>query len=332
MQPFRYLRVDSQGAALEAGRSSGAAFIAGGTGMVDLLKLGVETPATVVDLTGLPDAGVEEITEGVRIGALARNSDVAYHPLVQRHLPVLAQALLSGASPQLRNMATVGGNLLQRTRCSYFRDVAWACNKRQPGSGCSALDGENRMHAVLGVAGGASDQCIAVHPSDMCVALVALDVVVHTRGAQGERAIPIADLHLSPGAHPEVETVLAQGELITHVTVPVTPLGARSRYVKVRDRASFAFALASAAVAVDVRGRTVHAARVALGGVATKPWRSHEAERALVGQPATRPVFEHAAAAAVATAQPRAHNRYKVELAQRVIVRALEEATTRSAT
>src|SRR5882724_1157444 len=295
MQPFRYLRARDEEAALESGRAAGAMFIAGGTGLVDLLKLGVERPTTLVDVSALPDAAIEETPAGIRIGALARNSDVAYHPLVQRHLPVLSQALLSGASAQLRNMATVGGNLLQRTRCSYFRDVAWRCNKRQPGSGCSALDGENRMHAVLGVAGGAADQCIAVHPSDMCVALVALDAIVHTRGAPGERAIPIADLHLAPRAHPEIETVLAPGELITSVTVPVTPLAARSHYVKVRDRASYAFALASAAVAIELRGRVVRAARVALGGVATKPWRSPEAERALVGRPATRASFEHAA-------------------------------------
>jgi xanthine dehydrogenase YagS FAD-binding subunit len=233
-------------------------------------------------------------------------------------------------------MATVGGNLLQRTRCAYFRDLAWPCNKRQPGSGCSALDGENRMHAVLGVEGGSADRCIAVHPSDMCVALVALDAQVHTHGPGGPRAIPVADLHVPPGAHPEVETVLYPGELVTHVVVPVTPLAARSQYLKVRDRASYAFALASAAVALELRGRAVHAARVALGGVATKPWRSREAERALIGQmigqTATRATFQRAAAAALAGARPRAGNRYKVELAQRVIVRALEMAAAGTAT
>jgi xanthine dehydrogenase YagS FAD-binding subunit len=334
MQPFRYLRPRDQAAALEAGHGEGATFIAGGTGLVDLLKLGVETPATVVDLGGAADlpATVEETADGIRIGALARNSDVAYHPLVQRRLPVLSQALLSGASPQLRNMATVGGNLLQRTRCAYFRDLAWPCNKRQPGSGCSALDGENRMHAVLGVNGGAADQCIAVHPSDMCVALVALDAVVHTRGPDGPRAIPVGELHLAPGAHPEVETVLAPGELVTHLVVPVTPLAARSHYLKVRDRASYAFALASAAVALELRGRTVNGARVALGGVATRPWRSREAEQALVGHPAARATFQRAATAALAGARPRGQNRYKIELAQRVLVRALEVAAAGSAT
>ena len=302
------------------------------------MKLGVETPATVVDVTGLPHATIEETAQGIRIGALARNSDVAYHPLVRARLPALSEALLAGASPQLRNMATVGGNLLQRTRCSYFRDLAWPCNKRSPGTGCSALDGENRMHAILGISGtsgipGApADQCIAVHPSDMCVALVALDAVVHTRGPKGARALPITDLHVVPGARPEVENVLERGELITGVTVPATKLAARSRYVKVRDRASYAFALASAAVALELGGRVVRSARVALGGVATKPWRSVEAERALVGQVAGRAAFERAAAAAVAGAHARAHNRYKVTLAQRVIVRALEEAAARSVT
>jgi xanthine dehydrogenase YagS FAD-binding subunit len=334
MQPFRYVRPRDQAAALEAGHAEGAAFIAGGTGMVDLLKLGVEKPASLIDLTGAADApaAIEETPEGIRIGALARNSDVAYHPLVRRRLPVLSQALLSGASPQLRNMATVGGNLLQRTRCAYFRDLAWPCNKRQPGSGCSALDGENRMHAVLGVEGAPADRCIAVHPSDMCVALVALDALVHTHGPGGPRAIPVGDLHVPPGAHPEVETVLYPGELVTHVVVPVTPLAARSHYLKVRDRASYAFALASAAVALELRGRAVHAARVALGGVATKPWRSHEAEQALIGQPARRATFQRAAAAALAGARPRAGNRYKVELARRVIVRALETAAAGTAT
>ncbi|HET6151138.1 MAG TPA: xanthine dehydrogenase family protein subunit M [Polyangia bacterium] len=336
MQPFRYIRPRDQAAALEAGHADGAAFIAGGTGLVDLLKLGVEKPLSLVDLAGAADlpAAIEETPEGIRIGALARNSDVAYHPLVRRRLPVLSQALLSGASPQLRNMATVGGNLLQRTRCAYFRDLAWPCNKRQPGSGCSALDGDNRMHAVLGLEreGAGADRCIAVHPSDMCVALVALDAVVHTQGPGGPRAIPVGELHLAPGAHPEIETVLWPGELVTHVVVPVTPLAARSHYLKVRDRASYAFALASAAVALEVRGRAVHAARVALGGVATKPWRSREAEQVLVGQPAARATFQRAAVAALAGARPRAGNRYKLELAQRVIVRALETAAAGRAT
>jgi xanthine dehydrogenase YagS FAD-binding subunit len=327
MEPFRYVRPADDAAALDLGHAEGAAFIAGGTGLVDLMKLGVERPRALVDVNGLPHAAIEETPDGVRIGALARNSDVARHPLIASKLPALSEALLSGASPQLRNMATVGGNLLQRTRCSYFRDLGAACNKRAPGSGCAAQEGPNRMHAVLG----GSEHCIAVHPSDMCVALVALEAMVHARAPGGaERALPVADLHVQPGAHPEVETVLARGELITHVTIPLTPLAARSRYVKVRDRAAYAFALASAAVALDLAGETIRAARVALGGVATKPWRSPEAEQALAGQPAARETFERAAAAALAGAQPRGGNAYKVALAKRTLVRALERATGRA--
>ena len=326
MEPFRYLRADSDTAALEAARAGSATFIAGGTSLVDLMKLGVETHASVVDVNALPYAAVEETPQGIRIGALARNSDVAVHPLVRARLPVLSEALLSGASPQLRNMATVGGNLLQRTRCSYFRDVAWPCNKRVPGTGCSAMDGYNRMHAILG----GSDQCIAVHPSDMCVALLALDAGVRTRGPRGARVIPIDSFHVVPGEHPEVESVLERGELITHVVVPPTPFAARSRYIKVRDRAAYAFALASAAVALEIDGGKVRRARVALGGVATKPWRAPEVEHELEGRAPTRAAFERAAAKAVTDARPRAHNRYKVALIQRTLVRALEEAAARS--
>jgi len=329
VHPFRYLRPADRAAALNAAAAPGAAFIGGGTLLVDLMKLGVMAPAAVVDLGGLGPAAaaIEEAQggEGLRIGALARNSDVAWHALVRERYPALSQALLSGASPQVRNMATVGGNLLQRTRCAYFRDVAvGACNKRAPGSGCAAqaAGAWTRMHAVLG----GSDGCIAVHPSDMCVALVALDAVVHTEGHKGARAIPIADFHALPGAHPEVETVLQPGELITHVTLPASPFAARSRYVKVRDRAAFAFALASAAVALDLDGKTVRAARVALGGVATKPWRSREAEAALAGQPATRESFQRAAALAMQGARPTPGNAFKVRLGERTIVRALELA------
>jgi xanthine dehydrogenase YagS FAD-binding subunit len=325
VETFRYLRADNEAAALEAGRAGGATFIAGGTSLVDLMKLGVETHASVVDLNALPYAAVEETPQGIRIGALARNSDVAVHPLVRARLPVLSEALLSGASPQLRNMATVGGNLCQRTRCPYFRDVASPCNKRVPGTGCSALDGYNRMHAILG----GSDQCIAVHPSDMCVALLALDAAVHTQGPRGARVIPIESFHVVPGDHPEVETVLERGELITHVAVPPMPFAARSRYVKVRDRAAYAFALASAGVALEIEGGKVRRSRVALGGVATKPWRAPEVERELEGHPPTRALFERAAAKAVIDPHPRAHNRYKVELIKRTVVRALEEAAAR---
>jgi xanthine dehydrogenase YagS FAD-binding subunit len=330
VRPIRHLAVGTEEAALAtlAGHPGDAVWLAGGTNLLDMLKLDVETAPVLVDINALPLRGIDELDGGgLRIGALARISDVAHHPAVRARFPMLTEAMLSGASVQLRNMATVGGNLMQRTRCSYFRDTAMRCNRREPGSGCGARDGHHRGHAILG----ASPACIAVHPSDMCVALLALDAVVHTQGATGARQIPMADLHVVPGAHPEVENVLHRGELITHVTVPWTPFGARSRYVKVRDRASYAFALASAAVALEIQGHTIRSARVALGGVATKPWRSAEAERALVGAAATRAVFEHAAAAAVANAHARTHNRYKIQLAQRVLVRALEGALARRA-
>jgi xanthine dehydrogenase YagS FAD-binding subunit len=324
MMPFSYLLAPDVHGAVDAGRAAGAEFIAGGTGKVDLMRLGVETPRSLVDLGALPWATIDASPSELRVGALVKNSDLAQHPAVRASFPALSEALLSGASPQLRNMASVGGNLAQRTRCAYFRDVAVPqCNKRVPGSGCGALDGYTRMHAVLGV----SDRCIAAHPSDMCVALTALDAVVHTQGARaGARAIPIADFHVTPGERPDLETVLEKGELVTHVTLAVTPLAARSRYVKVRDRASYAFALAAAAVALDLDGTTVRAARVALGGVATKPWRCLPVETALVGKPATRASFRAAAQLAVEGARTRKDNAFKVDLAQRVVVRALELA------
>ena len=333
--PFSYVRVtDNLDAALDTATPE-SQFVAGGTTLIDLMRLGVMSPTRLLDINHLPLAQIEETAKGLSIGALVRNSDLAYHPVVRARYPVLSQALLSGASPQLRNMATTAGNLMQRTRCSYFRDVGVAaCNKRNPGSGCAAYDGFARQHAVLG----GSRDCIAVHPSDMCVALVALDAVVHVRGHYGgagaevtERAIPIADFHLLPGTTPQRETAIGPGELITGVTVPARPFAARSAYVKARDRASYAFALASAAVALHVEGGTIRAARVALGGVATKPWRSHEAEQALEGQAATDAAFERAAAAALAGAQPRPDNRFKVPLARAALVRALaraREATT----
>jgi xanthine dehydrogenase YagS FAD-binding subunit len=319
MKPFSYVRAGDEARALAEGAADGAQFIAGGTTLVDLLRLEVMRPTRLVDITGLAIGAVEAADGGVRIGAMARNSDVAYHPLIAERYPALAQALLSGASPQVRNMATVGGNLLQRTRCPYFRDLAAACNKRAPGSGCAAQGGFNRSHAVLG----GSQHCIAVHPSDMCVALVALDAVVHTRGPGGARAIPIVDFHTLPGEHPEIESVLAPGELVTHVVLPASPFAARSRYVKVRDRASFAFALASAAVALELEGGKIRQARVALGGVATKPWRSQDAEQALVGQAASKEAFGRAATAALNGAQGRPDNDFKIELARRTLVRAL---------
>jgi xanthine dehydrogenase YagS FAD-binding subunit len=322
-----YVKANSTSAAGDAGRAAGAAFIAGGTTLVDLLRLGVEAPEVLVDIQGLEHAAIDDRADGLYIGALVSNTALAYAPAVSEGFPVLSEALLSGASPQLRNMATVGGNVLQRTRCSYFRDSAVdACNKRKPGSGCAARGGYTRMHAILG----GSEQCIAVHPSDMCVALVALDAVVHTAGAHGERSIPIADFHTLPLEHPEIESVLEHGELITHVVVPRTAFAKHSSYVKARDRASYAFALASAAAALELDNGVVKDARIALGGVATKPWRTREVEAALRGQPATRESFVKAAAEAVRGAQPLADNGFKVELVQRCIVRALENARDRT--
>jgi xanthine dehydrogenase YagS FAD-binding subunit len=323
LKDFDYQKPTQEADAIRGGQGAAARFIAGGTLLVDLLRLNVEQPDLLVDLNALPWNKIDVTGDDLSIGALVSNSDLAEHSAVVSGFPALSQALLSGASPQLRNMATVGGNLLQRTRCPYFRDVAVeACNKRTPGSGCAALEGYSRMHAVLGV----SDQCIALHPSDMCVALLALDAVVHARGPQGERSIPIADFHTLPGAHPEVESVLAHGEMITAVSLAKTALSARSAYVKARDRASYAFALASAAVALDLDGQNIRQARVALGGVGTKPWRCPEVEQALIGKPATRETFDAAAALALREAKATADNHFKLALAPRVLVRALEQA------
>jgi xanthine dehydrogenase YagS FAD-binding subunit len=322
MRPFTYVRAADEPAALGAGRDAEAQFLAGGTTLVDLMRLEVMRPRTVIDLGGLPLAGIADIEQGLRIGAMARNEDVARDPRVVERFPVLSQALLAGASPQVRNMATVGGNLLQRTRCPYFRDLGAPCNKRAPGAGCSAIGGYTRSHAVLG----GSPHCIATHPSDMCVALVALDAVVHTRGPGGPRAIPVADFHTLPAEHPEVESVLARGELITAIELPATPMAARSSYVKVRDRAAFAFALASAAVCLDLDGGTIREARVALGGVATKPWRAAAAEKVLAGQKPGAEVYRRAAEAALEGARGTEHNAFKIELAKRTVVRALSQA------
>jgi xanthine dehydrogenase YagS FAD-binding subunit len=319
MHPFKYMRASDQDRASKDAATPGAQIIAGGTTLVDLMRLEIMKPSTLVDITGLPLDKIEEHTGGVRIGALARNSAVAAHPLIAARYPVLAEALLSGASPQLRNMATVGGNLLQRTRCAYFRDGVSACNKRKPGSGCSAKEGYTRMHALLGT----SEHCIAAHPSDMCVALVALDAIVVTT----KRRIPIGELHALPGTTPHLEHGLEAGELITAVELPASPFAQRSHYVKVRDRSEFAFALTSAAVALSLQGKTIETCRIALGGIATKPWRAAEAERVLAGKPLAPARFREAAEAALAGAKPRMDNTFKVELAKRTIVRALEEVT-----
>ncbi len=325
MNPFSYSHANRPEEAVAAvSKNRQAKFVAGGTTLVDLLKLDVETPDYLVDINALPLSRIETLPGGgVRIGALVRNSDLANDPAIRRRYPVLSEALLSGASPQLRNMATVGGNLLQRTRCFYFRDTAYPCNKRVPGSGCSALEGYNRIHAVLGT----SDKCIATSPGDMPVAMVALDAVVHTRRPNGaERAIPLTDFHVSYGEDPARESVLEHGELITAVELPATPWFARSHYLKVRDRASYEFALASAAVALDLDGGRIRAARVALGGVGTKPWRSPEAEQALTGQKAEEATYRAAAEAALRGAKAQKHNGFKIELAKRTVARALAVA------
>ena len=329
MKPFAYTRpVSTEQAVTAATETPHAKFLGGGTNLIDLMKMGVEQPSHVIDVNRLPLAKVEVLpTSGaLRIGALARNSDVAEHPLVAKQYPVLSEALLSGASPQLRNMATMGGNLLQRTRCYYFTDPAFPqCNKRQPGSGCGALHGYNRIHAILGQ----SEHCIATHPSDMCVALAALEAVVRVRGSRGEREIPLSDFHRLPGDTPHVETSLAGDELITAVDLPPMPAATRSHYLKVRDRASYAFALVSVAAVLTLgTDGTIQRARLVLGGVAHKPWRAKEAEEKLVGQPPLEAAFRVAAEAALAGAHGHGHNDFKIELARRAILRALHHLAT----
>lgn len=325
MIPFGYVEVERVSDALDRlAAGNGARVIAGGTTILDLMKGGVETAGELVDITALPCRDIEMTADGLRIGALATMGAVAADPVVRERCPLLTEALLAGATPQLRNMATIGGNLMQRTRCDYFRDPGFtACNKRAPGSGCDARDGENRKHAVLGT----SDHCIATHASDMAVALVALDAVVRIEGRSGPRTVRVEDFHLLPGDTPHRETVLETGELIVAVDLPPPPPGARSTYRKVRDRASYEFALASAAVMVELDGSRIRSARVALGGVATRPWRSREAEAVLAGAEATEEAFRAAAEAALRDARPRGENAYKPELARRTLVRALHDVT-----
>ncbi|HWE75565.1 MAG TPA: xanthine dehydrogenase family protein subunit M [Stellaceae bacterium] len=321
MVPFRYERGrDVAEVVTVASRDRSAEFLAGGTDMLQLLKDDVRRPGRIIDVTRLPDLDrIESHGQGIRFGALVKMSDAADHPEIRANYPVIAEALLASASPQIRNMATIGGNLLQRTRCVYFRDHGTACNKREPGSGCAALYGENRLHAVLGV----SDYCVATHASDLAVALVALDAVVVTARAGGGRRIPLEEFHLLPGETPERETVLEPGELIVAVDVPPLTFASRSHYLKVRDRASFEFALAAAAVAADVEGGVVRDARIALGGVGTRPWRARSAEEALIGQRANKAAFERVATEALAGAKPAGQNGFKIPLAQRTLVRAL---------
>jgi xanthine dehydrogenase YagS FAD-binding subunit len=326
VRPVSYSRAtDVADAIATVSANPDSAFLAGGTTEVDLMRLNVARPDLLVDINPLPLNQIEDLPDGgLRIGALARMSDVAEAPGVVERFPVIAQALVLGASPQLRDMASMGGNMLQRVRCSYFRDTRSACNKREPESGCAALEGINRGHAILGT----SEHCIATHPSDVAVALVALDAIVHIQSPRGERAIPLDDFFLLPGDTPHLEHPLEHGELIVAIEVPAVPAARRSLYLKVRDRESYEFALASVAVALHLDDGVIGEVRLALGGLGTKPWRARRAEELLVGEPAERASFSRAAREELAPAVPRAMNEFKVELAQRTIIRALEMATT----
>lgn len=324
MNAFEYVRATNHQSAIDAATSPAtpARFLAGGTNLIDLMREGVEQPLRLVDITRLPLSTVEDrADDGVRIGAMVRNSHLASHPSIRDRFPLLSQAILNGASAQLRNMATTGGNLMQRTRCYYFYDTASHCNKREPGSGCDAVGGFNRIHAILG----ASSHCIATHPSDMCVALAALDAIVNVEGPSGARTVPLVDFHRLPGDTPDVDTNLQRGELITSVDLPGSSAGLRSAYRKVRDRASYAFALVSVAAAIQISDGRIRDVRLALGGVAHKPWRAVAAERTLIGAAPTPDAFAHAADTELAPAVPQAYNRFKIALAKRTIVAVLSE-------
>jgi xanthine dehydrogenase YagS FAD-binding subunit len=331
MRTFEFLRPADAAAAIAAASLSPTAqqgasvrFLAGGTTLLDLMKLGVEAPDRIVDINRLGLGGIErEADGGLRIGATARNSDLAHHSVVRAEYAALSQAILAGASTQLRNAATTAGNLLQRTRCLYFRDTATPCNKREPGTGCSAIGGANRMLAVLGT----SEHCIATNPSDLAVAMMAYDAVIHVQGPQGERQVPIAEFYLLPGDRPDRENVLQPGELVTQVRLPAPEPGARAAYLKLRDRASYEFALVSAAVSVAVTGGRMTAVRFALGGVGTRPWRVPAAEAALLGQAPGDALFRQAADLALAGARPQSQNGFKIELARRCLVHALRQVT-----
>lgn len=325
MEQFTYTRaMDAAAAVKQIAHLERAKFLGGGTNLLDFMKLDVESPRHLVDINRLPLNQIEVTDTGLRIGSMVRNSDLAYHDEVRKRFPVLSEALLAGATPQIRNMATVGGNLLQRTRCTYFRDVCWSCNKRQPGSGCSALEGYNRSHAILGT----SDKCIATHPSDMCVAMASLDAVIETVSPTGRRLVPINQFYVPYGDDPVQENVLQVDELIVAVHLRDGAIYSRSHYLKVRDRASFEFALVSVAAGLEIQGGKISSARLALGGVATKPWRAAEAEAALIGRSATEHEFTLAANLALKDAKPQKHNGFKIELAKRAIVRTLNELAT----
>ena len=322
MNPFTFTRAQDTAEALALGNRPGAMYLGGGTNLIDLMRETIALPTTLVDVTGLSSEITDRPDGSLLIGAATRNTALASHRAVRMRYPVLAKAIVAGASAQIRNMATVGGNLLQRTRCTYFYDNEGSrCNKRSPGQGCDALDGFNRIHAILG----ASSSCVATHPSDMCVALAALGAVVHLRGAQGERSVPLTDVHRLPGDHPETETLLEPGELITAIELPPLAFGAHSTYRKVRDRASYAFALVSVAAALDIEDGRVKDVRIALGGVAHKPWRAWVAEDALRGQPATVENFNAAAEAELAPARALKDNAFKIVLAKRTLAAVLTE-------
>jgi xanthine dehydrogenase YagS FAD-binding subunit len=323
MNQFEYIRASGKQSALSAiNKDKGAAFLAGGTNLIDLMKSGVTTPSRLIDINNLPMAAIEQNGNMIQIGALVRNSDLADNALIIQHLPLLSMALKAGASPQLRNMATVGGNIMQRTRCSYFYDTSMPCNKRNPGTGCGAKGGYNRMHAIFGT----SDQCIAVHPSDMCVAMTALNATVMVSGTAGARRIPFGDYHRLPGTTPNKDNNLLTGELITGVEIPFNNLAAHSHYLKVRDRASYAFALVSVGVALAMDGNTIKEARLAMGGVAHKPWRLFAAEKALAGKLASEETFKEVAALAMEGAKSFGENDFKLTLAPNTIVEALKTA------
>jgi xanthine dehydrogenase YagS FAD-binding subunit len=324
MRPFKYTEAtDETGAVRAVSGNREAKFLAGGTNLIDLMKEYVERPNELVDVSQLPLAQIKTTPIGISIGALAKNGATANHPLVRQNYPLLSMAILAGASGQLRNMATNGGNLMQRTRCQYFYDIAMPCNKREPGSGCGALEGINRIHAIFGW----SDKCVATYPGDMANALYALDAVVRLKAANGqERTIPVQDFHRLPGETPQKDNNLEHGELIVAIEIPKNNFANKSYYLKVRDRASYAFALVAVAAALETDGNNIKQARIVLGSVAHKPWRSAEAENALVGKPATDATFKAAAEAALAGAKPLAHNGYKVELGKRSIVLALQQA------
>jgi xanthine dehydrogenase YagS FAD-binding subunit len=324
MIPFTYARAAGVDDALARGSAAGVKYLGGGTNLVDLMRETIEVPSAVIDVTGLSDIIADTADGGLLIGAAARNTAVAEHRAVRTRYPVLTRAIVAGASAQIRNMATVGGNLLQRTRCAYFYDNEGShCNKRAPGSGCDAIGGFNRSHAILGT----SAACVATHPSDMCVALAALGAVVHLASTDGERAVPLTELHRQPGEHPEIETVLRPGELITAVELPPLAFAAHSAYRKVRDRASYAFALVSVAAAVDLADGIVRDVRLALGGVATKPWRAWRAEETLRGRPASQESFRAAVEAELTVARPLRDNGFKIELAARTMTAVLSELT-----